>query len=63
MSVLTALRPRSAAAEERWATRTIEQKRVWIRAHTTAILVHPVGRGSFEPGVEIQYRDGVIRAE
>ena len=49
---------RSAAAEERWATWTIEQKRAWIRAHTTAILVHPVGKGSFEAGVEIHYRPG-----
>lgn len=49
---------RSTAAEERWTTWTIEQKRAWIRAHTTAILVHPVGKGSFEPGVEIQYRQG-----
>ena len=37
---------RSAAAEERWATWAIEQKRAWIRAHTTALLVHPSARAA-----------------
>lgn len=46
---------RATAAQERWETWTMDQRRAWIRDHTSAILIHPTGPGRREHGVEIRY--------